>query len=110
MTEDPSAWGVAAAFIGDEDEMEEAFVKWCEIVGKFFVREGDDRRLRRRSTGDAEDVARSRSKSKSAGTMSFTRSWSRVLARKRMSVTEKEMEAQKRKPVVRDLAILPTNG
>ncbi|KAJ7878627.1 hypothetical protein B0H13DRAFT_2346489 [Mycena leptocephala] len=37
MEEDPSAWGVAAAFVGAEDGVEAALVGWCGVVGGWFV-------------------------------------------------------------------------
>ncbi|KAF8899091.1 hypothetical protein BD779DRAFT_59670 [Infundibulicybe gibba] len=39
MEEDPSAWGVAAAFLGAEEHVESAFVAWCGVVGSWFVDE-----------------------------------------------------------------------
>ncbi|KAI0095153.1 hypothetical protein BDY19DRAFT_69037 [Irpex rosettiformis] len=40
LEDDPSAWGVSAAFVGVEEEVEAAFVAWCGVVGALF--EGDD--------------------------------------------------------------------
>lgn len=37
LSEDPSAWGVSAAFMACEDEMEDAMVAWSGIAGQFFV-------------------------------------------------------------------------
>ncbi|KAJ7786585.1 hypothetical protein B0H16DRAFT_1295196 [Mycena metata] len=37
MEEDPSAWGVAAAFLGAEEGVEAALVGWCGVVGGWFV-------------------------------------------------------------------------
>ncbi|KAI0334396.1 hypothetical protein GY45DRAFT_1242607 [Cubamyces sp. BRFM 1775] len=37
LVDDPSAWGVSAAFIGCEEELEAAFVAWSGVVGEFFV-------------------------------------------------------------------------
>jgi hypothetical protein len=36
MEEDPSAWGVAAAFLAVEYALESAFVGWCGVVGGWF--------------------------------------------------------------------------
>lgn len=36
MEEDPSAWGVAAAFLAVEHGLESAFVAWCGVVGVWF--------------------------------------------------------------------------
>ncbi|KAF7303232.1 DH domain-containing protein [Mycena kentingensis (nom. inval.)] len=37
MEDDPSAWGVGAAFLGMEETLEPAFVSWCGVVGTWFV-------------------------------------------------------------------------
>ncbi|KAJ7109947.1 hypothetical protein C8R44DRAFT_883965 [Mycena epipterygia] len=37
MEDDPSAWGVAAAFLGAEEALETALVAWCGVVGGWFV-------------------------------------------------------------------------
>ncbi|KAH8099813.1 hypothetical protein BXZ70DRAFT_219141 [Cristinia sonorae] len=37
LEDDPSAWGVSAALIGCEEEMEGAFVRWCGVVGEVFL-------------------------------------------------------------------------
>ncbi|KAJ6503266.1 hypothetical protein C8R47DRAFT_196045 [Mycena vitilis] len=37
MEEDPSAWGVAAAFLGAEEGVEAALVGWSGVVGGWFV-------------------------------------------------------------------------
>jgi len=37
LEDDPSAWGVSAALIGCEEEMEGAFVRWCGVVGEVFT-------------------------------------------------------------------------
>lgn len=36
LEDDPSAWGVSAAFVGVEEEIEAAFVAWCGVVGEIF--------------------------------------------------------------------------
>ena len=113
MTEDPSAWGVAAAFVGSGDELEDAFVQWCGVVGEFFVeRAGDDDQvIPGQSADDSDDVVRPRGKSfSSAGALMRSRSKPGILTRKRTSATEcsKEMDWQKNPSVVRDIAILPT--
>ncbi|CAL1694549.1 unnamed protein product [Somion occarium] len=44
VEDDPSAWGVSAAWLGCEEELESAFVGWCGVVGELFVdrEEGKD--------------------------------------------------------------------
>ncbi|KAG8853141.1 hypothetical protein FRB96_008393 [Tulasnella sp. 330] len=37
LEEDPSAWGVSAAFLGVEDEIEKAMVSWCHVVGEVMM-------------------------------------------------------------------------
>ncbi|KAG8975294.1 hypothetical protein FRB90_009565, partial [Tulasnella sp. 427] len=37
LEEDPSAWGVSAAFLGAEDALEKAFVAWCGVVGQVML-------------------------------------------------------------------------
>ncbi|EPQ60289.1 hypothetical protein GLOTRDRAFT_102095 [Gloeophyllum trabeum ATCC 11539] len=37
LVSDPTPYGVSAAFLGCEDEMEAAFVAWCGIVGCVFA-------------------------------------------------------------------------
>ena len=45
IQEDPSAWGVAAAFLAVEHTLESAFVGWCGVVGAWFEgQEGTQKR------------------------------------------------------------------
>ncbi|KAG8944326.1 hypothetical protein FRC04_002046 [Tulasnella sp. 424] len=37
LEEDPSAWGVSAAFLGAEDALEKAFSAWCGVVGQVML-------------------------------------------------------------------------
>ncbi|KAG9029183.1 hypothetical protein FRB95_005597 [Tulasnella sp. JGI-2019a] len=37
LEEDPSAWGVSAAFLSVEDEIERAMVSWCRVVGQVMM-------------------------------------------------------------------------
>ncbi|KAI0673676.1 hypothetical protein C8Q78DRAFT_1067958 [Trametes maxima] len=41
LVDDPSAWGVSAAFIGCEEELEAALVAWSAVVGEFFVEDAN---------------------------------------------------------------------
>ncbi|KAH9912166.1 hypothetical protein B0H21DRAFT_774059 [Amylocystis lapponica] len=59
LVDDPSAWGVSAAFIGCEEELEAAFVSWCGIVGDFFSDAEKDKRGRKPSRRSHEDSASS---------------------------------------------------
>ncbi|EIN13894.1 hypothetical protein PUNSTDRAFT_140330 [Punctularia strigosozonata HHB-11173 SS5] len=47
LSEDPSAWGVSAAFVGIEEQLEQAFVAWCGIVGEFFIDRPQERMVRK---------------------------------------------------------------
>ena len=40
MEKEPSAGGVAMAFLVKEEEMEEIYVKWCGVVGDWFTGDG----------------------------------------------------------------------
>ncbi|OSD06221.1 hypothetical protein PYCCODRAFT_1423085 [Trametes coccinea BRFM310] len=56
LVDDPSAWGVSAAFIGCEEELEAAFVAWSAVVGEFFVEDASlkpSRKLTRKPVDDA---------------------------------------------------------
>lgn len=44
LDEDPSAWGVSAAFLGAEDALEGALVAWSGVVGEFFGSAGQQRK------------------------------------------------------------------
>lgn len=39
LEDDPSAWGVSAAFVAVEEEIEAALVAWAGVVGSIFTRE-----------------------------------------------------------------------
>jgi hypothetical protein len=106
MSGDPSAWGVSAAFLGGETELEEAFVGWCKVVGElFFGGDSDKPKLVRRRNTTGDDAApRPRRKSMT----SFATSGPRAFMRKRTSSATEENDGMRAKPAVRDLAILPT--
>jgi hypothetical protein len=53
MEQQPSALGVARAFVDNGEEVERAYVRWCEVVGGWFVGEsGSPKRKRSRSVID----------------------------------------------------------
>ncbi|KAF9015668.1 hypothetical protein BDQ17DRAFT_1341444 [Cyathus striatus] len=56
MEENPSAWGVAAAFLGKEEGVETAFVSWCGVVGTWFV--DDDKADADRGRGSSRSASR----------------------------------------------------
>ncbi|TBU38429.1 hypothetical protein BD309DRAFT_874399 [Dichomitus squalens] len=41
VMDDPSAWGVSAAFIGCEEDLECALVAWAGVVGEFFIEDAN---------------------------------------------------------------------
>lgn len=143
MEEDPSAWGVAAAFLAVEHGLECAFVGWCGVVGGWFEgQDGTTKRKRSKIPFEAQgDVAGcttvdGRSPLKRSGTspwrisvpslnnialppMTSPVSPSAFLSRRREKDKTRERErppssstsmdgARRRRPSVRDLAILPT--
>lgn len=51
LAEDPSAWGVSAAFLSNEEALEAAFVAWSGVVGEFFGKGNDhDEKARERNS------------------------------------------------------------
>ncbi|KAI0363150.1 hypothetical protein BV20DRAFT_1068665 [Pilatotrama ljubarskyi] len=55
LVDDPSAWGVSAAFIGCEEELEAAFVAWSSVVGEFFVEDANLKPTRKLTKKLADD-------------------------------------------------------
>jgi hypothetical protein len=131
MEEDPSAWGVAAAFLAVEQGLESSFVGWCGVVGGWF--EGQQGTPKRKGSkipfveehvGDMVTVDGQSKRSVSTWRISVPSmtpmtspvSPSAFLSRRRekardrppISPTTSESGAPKRRPSVRDLAILPT--
>ncbi|TFK95042.1 hypothetical protein K466DRAFT_475189 [Polyporus arcularius HHB13444] len=59
VIDDPSAWGVSAAFIGCEDELEEAFVSWSAVAGEFFLEDANlrpPRKLKKHTEDTLSDL------------------------------------------------------
>ncbi|KAJ7103267.1 hypothetical protein B0H15DRAFT_1017053 [Mycena belliarum] len=127
MEEDPSAWGVAAAFLGAEEGLEAALVSWCGVVGGWFADAPPKARrlskIRGASPGAEEGESPPKEKrrhswrsprrgsSGSVPTQSLDGhgppppspvATATFLARRR------ERELERGRPAVRDLAILPT--
>jgi hypothetical protein len=44
MTKNPSVQGISEAFLAIKGKLDEAFVKWCGVVGTFFADDGDKSR------------------------------------------------------------------
>jgi hypothetical protein len=47
LSEDPSAWGVSAAFMRCENQLESAMVAWSGVAGQFFSKKRTTRSWRR---------------------------------------------------------------
>ncbi|KAJ6609349.1 hypothetical protein B0H10DRAFT_480238 [Mycena sp. CBHHK59/15] len=112
MESNPSAQGVAEAFLLGESRLESAFVAWCGVVGGFFV--------------GADDQAMTRDRAASTSMLPETDSpitiplkrrvttW--VQGKRNSSVKSRAISAMQKQPLVRgrllptvrDLAILPT--
>jgi hypothetical protein len=127
MEEDPSACGVAAAFLAVEHGLECAFVGWCGVVGGWF--EGQDGTTKRRGN-NGQGYVDGRSSLKRSGSspwrlsvpsiglppMASPVSPAAFLSRRREKDKAREQKklptsadgARKRRHSVRDLAILPT--
>ncbi|KAI0699383.1 hypothetical protein C8T65DRAFT_709973 [Cerioporus squamosus] len=59
VIDDPSAWGVSAAFIGCEEELEAAFVAWSAVVGEFFLEDANlrpPRKLKKHTEDTMSDI------------------------------------------------------
>ncbi|KAJ7170135.1 hypothetical protein C8R46DRAFT_224367 [Mycena filopes] len=134
MEEDPSAWGVAAAFLGAEDALEAALVGWCGVVGGWFVDGAiptPPRRLSKMRTGsvgcgeelgEGSEAVRPTAKraaswrKRGSSFLSFPSSLSLSLSSAATSpdtpsaTTTRARSKRERdaRPAVRDLAIVPT--
>lgn len=116
MEKDPSAWGVAAAFLAVEQGLETAFLGWCGIVGAWF--EGQDETLKRKSGKIPSEpdqlvplkrsVSMWRISVPSMTPMTSPVSPSAFLTRRKDKARDRPSGPPKRRPSVRDLAILPT--
>ncbi|KXN88820.1 hypothetical protein AN958_06689 [Leucoagaricus sp. SymC.cos] len=122
MEGNPSAWGVAAAFLGAEEAVDGAFVGWCGVVGMWF---DDSREGPMKSEESAEEDESTKDRLKKIG--SWRRSLTSIadLSTNAPSTKKKEKGSapppssslyghrqrrmsKTKKPPIRDLAILPT--
>ncbi|KAJ6621134.1 hypothetical protein B0H10DRAFT_1016633 [Mycena sp. CBHHK59/15] len=125
MEDDPSAWGIAAAFLGAEEGIDHAFVAWCGVVGGWFVGGRSVSTIPRRlskmrgvSEGDEElaGVPRTPTKRTAAAWRKSVASASASLAAPPSPTSATTFLARRKEreergkgcPPVRDLAILPT--
>jgi len=98
MTKNPSVQGVSEAFLASQDQLHEAFVSWCNIVGSFFYRD-DSGGLKT----DPEDTPGLRRIASLPGSSNTTPMEKPVVIE-----PNKIRRNSKGRPSVRDLAILPT--
>lgn len=108
MEENPSVEGVSKALLSCESPLKEAYTKWCAVVGEFFYPD-DAGHNAKVTVEDVVDV----SPAPSPGKLSRPRSSSASLrADSGLSVVIPEPNKIRRnakaRPLVRDLAILPT--
>lgn len=98
MTKNPSVQGVSEAFLASQDQLHEAFVSWCSIVGSFFYK--DDSGKLKTDSEDTSGVLRRIASLPTSDTTSM----------EKLVVIEpnKIRRNSKVRPSVRDLAILPT--
>ncbi|KAJ3480958.1 hypothetical protein NLI96_g7994 [Meripilus lineatus] len=73
LEDDPSAWGVSAALLACEEEIEGAFVAWCEVVGELFVDSPEStptspKKLVRKTTVSTSECSGTESRSRVAST------------------------------------------
>jgi len=118
MEINPSAKGVADAFLSKADSLESAMVSWCSVVGGFFTGPED------RSKGDRHAKSTGKDAESHEGNAitikSRVGSWSKRInsIKHRSASSDSDLSksqskaparpAHKRKPSVRDLAIMPT--
>jgi hypothetical protein len=144
MEGNPSSWGVAAAFLGVEEAIDQAFVGWCSEVGTWFDSTRDDAaktesrapssyarkpsKQNLRYDGNKENEKRGEEET-TMGRLRRIGSWKRSLtsisdmtmnapnAKKEKSpppsfslygLQQRRNSSKVRKPLIRDLAILPT--
>jgi hypothetical protein len=117
MEVNPSAKGVADAFVSKAESLENAMVSWCEVVGGFFTGpEGKPRRDTERSKDGTEShesnamgiKRRVGSWGKRINSIKYRSSSSDSDSVKYSSQSKVPRPTHKRKPSVRDLAIMPT--
>ncbi|KAF9454160.1 hypothetical protein P691DRAFT_608841, partial [Macrolepiota fuliginosa MF-IS2] len=133
MERNPSAWGVAAAFVAVEEAIDGAFVGWCGVVGMWFNNERHEEKMESgsSSTWSAEKDNAQEEDENSNPLMRKVSSWRRSMtsiadlsasgsgARREKGAppppafsfnghTQQRRNHRVKKPPVRDLAILPT--
>ncbi|KAI0639953.1 hypothetical protein C8Q77DRAFT_98327 [Trametes polyzona] len=89
LIDDPSAWGVSAAFIGCEEELEKALVAWSSVVGEFFVEDANLKPTRKLTKKFADDSPSSHGHDSPAPSMRLsmrTRSQNGISSPKRESI------------------------
>ncbi|KAF9566935.1 hypothetical protein CPC08DRAFT_703534 [Agrocybe pediades] len=97
MEENPSVQGVSQAFLSCQNDLNDAFVSWCGVVGQFFKEEGS------KNKNEAEETQQPHFLTTSPRSLSAESNLSIVV-----SEPNKIRKNVKARPSVRDLAILPT--
>jgi hypothetical protein len=104
IEKNPSAQGVADAFVAAQAGMEQALVSWCGVVGSFFVGTEDKTTKVKRLSGDEATALKKRVGSWGKRAKSFR---SHSISRNKASDPTSHSK-DKHNPRVRDLAILPS--
>jgi len=88
LSEDPSAWGVSAAFMGSEDELEAAMVAWSGVAGQFFANKRQSKSWKRRpgSRARSSSQVQTQTQVSSSGPLSATTSMYMPALRSKSSV------------------------
>ncbi|KAF8900787.1 hypothetical protein CPB85DRAFT_1324908 [Mucidula mucida] len=110
MERNPSAQGVANAFLSVADQLEAAFISWCGVVGGFFVDSGSSSKRERANSASPSQNAAADGKSIKRRVNSWGKRIHsiRALTSSNPSTPTHGVHKQRRGPAVRDLAILPT--
>jgi hypothetical protein len=107
MEQNPSVQGVSEALLALSGNLNDSFVSWCRVVGRFFDSEESGR-----SKSDSEDNVELSPSGKLRNPRSRATSMRAQTAESRLSVVISEPNKirrnTKKRPTVRDLAIQPT--
>ncbi|KAK0500787.1 hypothetical protein EDD18DRAFT_1067439 [Armillaria luteobubalina] len=116
LESNPSAQGVATAFLSCEDKLDAALVGWCGVVGGFFV--GADEGVVKRERASSATTSRVDADAANGAIKRRVNSWGkRINSIKALGGTPPAPSQESRnlpskrersRPAVRDLAILPT--
>lgn len=116
MEKNPSVLGVCTAFVQAYEQLEEALVQWCRVVGEFFATNSDGNSfVVKRSNSAPVDSSPIVGEKGPALLTKRVGSWGRKMHSRTLNidditslVTRNPKSKSHLKPLVRDLAILPT--